>query len=75
MTLNLYFQKRQPLFTHKLKGKSSRYRLPLCPVQLRAVSHVNIVAKSNKFHFPMILVCDWKRLNVARYSAEDYLIG
>ena len=34
------------------------YRLPLCPVQLRAVGRVNVVAKSNKFPFPMILVWD-----------------
>ena len=32
------------------------YRLPLCPAQLPAVSRVNIVAKSNKFPFPTILV-------------------
>jgi len=51
------------------------YRLPLFPVKLRAVSRVNIVAKSNKFPFPMILVWDWKRVNVARYSVEDHLIG
>ena len=51
------------------------YRLPLCPVQLCAVSRVNIVAKANKFPFPMILAWDWKRVNVARYSVEDHLIG
>jgi len=33
-----------------------QYRLPLYPVQLHAVSRVNIIAKSNKFSFPMILV-------------------
>ena len=32
------------------------YRLPLCLAQLRAVSRMNIIAKSNKFRFPMILV-------------------
>jgi len=32
------------------------YRLPLCPVQPCAVSRVHIVAKSNTFPFPMILV-------------------
>jgi len=32
------------------------YRLPLFPVQVHAVSGVNIVAKSNKFPFPTILV-------------------
>jgi len=42
------------------------YRLPLFPVQIRAVSQVNIVVKSNKFPFPMILVRDRKRVNVAR---------
>jgi len=51
------------------------YRLPLCPVQLCAVSWVNIVAKSNKFPFPMILVWDRKWVNVARYSVEENLIG
>ena len=51
------------------------YRLPLCPVQLRAVSWGNIVAKSNKFPFPMILVWDRKWVNIARYSVEDHLIG
>jgi len=51
------------------------YRLPLCPVQLRAVSWVNVVAKSNKFPFPMILVWDRKWVNIARYSVEDHLIG
>jgi len=51
------------------------YRLPLCPVQLHAVSWVDIVAKSNKFPFPMILVCDRKWVNIARYSVEDHLIG
>ena len=51
------------------------YRLPLCPVQLRAVSWVNIVAKSNKFPFPMILVWDRKWVNIARCSVEDHLIG
>ena len=51
------------------------YRLPLCPVQLRAVSRVNIVTESNKFPFPMILVWDRKRENIARYSVEDHLIG
>jgi len=50
-------------------------RLPLCPVQLPAVSRVNIVANSTKFSFPMILVWDRKRVNVARYSLEDHLIG
>jgi len=51
------------------------YRLPLCPVQLRAVSWVNIGAKSNNFPFPMILVWDRKWVNIARYSVEDHLIG
>jgi len=51
------------------------YRLPLCPMQLGAVSREYIVAKSNKFPFPMILVWDRKRVNVARYSVEDHLIG
>ena len=51
------------------------YRLPLCPVQVRAVSQVNIVAKSNKFLFPMILVWDRKWVNFARYSMDDHLIG
>ena len=51
------------------------YRLPVGPVQIRAVSRVNILAKSNKFTFPMILVRDWKRMNVVRYTVEDHLIG
>jgi len=51
------------------------YMLPLCPVQLRAVSRVSIVTKSNKFPFPMILVWDRKRVNIARYSMEDHLVG
>jgi len=51
------------------------YKLPLCPVQLRAVIRVGIVAKSNKFPFPMILVWDREQVNVARYSVEDHLIG
>jgi len=51
------------------------YRLLLCPVQLRAVSRVDIVAKSNKFPFLMILVWDRKRVNVDRYSVEEHLIG
>jgi len=50
------------------------YRLPLCPVQFRAVRRVNIVAKSNEFPFPMILGWDRKQVNVARYSVEDNLI-
>jgi len=40
------------------------YRLPLCPVQLSVVSWVNIVAKSNKLPFPMILIWDRKWVNV-----------
>ena len=51
------------------------YMLPLCPVQLRAVSRVNIVAKSNKFPFQMILAWDRKWVNVVRYSLEKHLIG
>jgi len=51
------------------------YRLPLCPVQLCAGSWVNIVAKSNKFPLPMILVWDRKWVNTARYSVEEHLIG
>ena len=51
------------------------YRLPLFPVQLCTVSRVNIVVKSNKFPFPMILLWDRKRVNVARYSMEGHLIG
>jgi len=51
------------------------YRSPLFPVQLHTVSRVNIVAKSNRFLFPMILVWDRKRVNIARYSVEDHLIG
>jgi len=51
------------------------YRLPLCPVQLCAGSWVNIVAKSNKFPLPIILVWDWKWVNTARYSVEEHLIG
>ena len=46
------------------------YRLLLCPVQLCAVSWVNIVVKSNKFSFPMILVWDRKWVNIARYSVK-----
>jgi len=34
------------------------YRVPLLPVQLCAVSRMNIVAKSNKILFPTILVWD-----------------
>jgi len=49
------------------------YRLPLFPVQLHAVSWVKIFAKSNKFLFSMILVWDWKWVNIARYSMEDPL--
>jgi len=51
------------------------YRLSLFPVQLRVVSWVDIIAKSNKFPCQMILVWDRKRVNVARYSVEDHLIG
>jgi len=51
------------------------YRLPLISVQLRAVGRKNIVVKSNKFPFPMILVWDRKWVNVARYSVEDHLIS
>jgi len=42
---------------------------------LTAVSPANIAAKSNNFSFPMILVWDRKRVNVARYSVEGRLIG
>jgi len=42
------------------------YKLPLFPVQLCAVSRVNIFAKPNKFPFPMILVWDQNWVNVAR---------
>jgi len=51
------------------------YRLPLSSVQLCAVNRVNIVPKSNKCPFPMILVWDRKWVNVARYSVKDHLIG
>jgi len=39
-----------------------------------SLSRVNIVAKSNKFSFPMILVWDRKRLTIARYSVEDQMV-
>jgi len=42
------------LLQKKVKVQFCHYRLPLYPVQLRAVSQVNFVAKSNKFPFPMI---------------------
>jgi len=51
------------------------YTLPFFPVRLRAVSRVNIVAKSNKFPFSMILVWDRQRVNIASYSMEDHLFG
>ena len=44
-------------------------------MQRRAVSRVNIVVKSNKFPFPMILVWNRTWVNIARYSVEDHLIG
>ena len=37
-----------------------------------AIQWVNIVVKSNKFPFPLVLVWDRKRVNVARYSVEDH---
>ena len=50
-------------------------RLPLFPMQLHAVSRLNIVAKSNRFPFLMILVRDRKRVNIARQSVKDSWIG
>jgi len=44
------------LITSKLAIQFCHYRLPLCLVQLPAVSGVNIFAKSNQFLFPMTLV-------------------
>jgi len=75
MVPNLSFRKRWPFFAHNFKRTSIRYRLPLCPVQHHAVSWANIVAKTNKFPFPMILVWGRKWVNIARYSVEDHLIG
>ena len=76
---NLCFQKRQPfLFPHNLKRKSIRYSiiwLQVASLSTATAGWVNFVAKSNKFPFPMILVWDLKQVNVARYSAEDHLIG
>ena len=76
MVANLCFQKQQTclLITSKesqLAIQFSHYRLPLFPVQLCAVSREDIAANSSKFPFPMILVRDRKRVNVARYSGED----
>ena len=80
MGLNRCFQKRHDslLITSKeslFTIQFFHYRLPLCLVQLCAVSWVNIVANSNKSPFPMVLVWDRKWVNIAGYSVEDYLIG
>ena len=71
MAPNLCFRKHQPFFAHNFKRQStcysilSLYRLPLCPVQLCAVSRVNIVAKANKFPFLTMLVWDRNWMNAA----------
>ena len=49
MVPNPCFRKRQTFIAHNFKRKS---------VPRHAVSRVNIVAKSNKFSFPTILVCE-----------------
>jgi len=80
MVPKVCFQKRELFFAHNFKKslfaiQFFHYRLPLRPAQLPAISRVNIVAKSNKFLFPMILVWDRKRVTIARYSVEDHLTG
>jgi len=64
-------QKRQPFLLIILKGSQStiqffHYKLLLFPVQLCDAIRVKILAKSNKFIFPTILVRDRKRVNVGR---------
>jgi len=80
MLPNLCFRKWQPFCAHNFKSQSAiqffHYMLPLLPVQLWVVHRVNIIVRSNKFPSPtMIVVRHRKRVNAARQSMNDNLIG
>jgi len=80
MVLELCFRKLQPFWLIiSKKSYSAKWiaycKLPLFSVHLHAVYWWNIEAKPNRFRLSTVLVGNQKRVNVARYSAEDNVIG